>query len=375
MSYSINHIGKKIVFDTSLITNDYLRESADKALRKLFGFFLPSESEEVYLTFVFTDHLMDCFRADEQSIMSETARVNATQAFMTGHGDGFGYEFDNGRLQKVYFQLNAPTHIENNKRKALSRDFLSVVQQQINSFYTRGYLVGIQQANTTDGHSFLHACSFAIGGKGYVVAATPGAGKSSLLLSLRFAENLDFNFISDDFSSIDSKGCAHQIGRAMAVKSHQLQYFPQLAEVVANMSKMQRLQWFFLKQKGLKYMASPQELFGNRIATNIPVHKVFYLTNHGKNTFEHESMSIDEFARLNANMLFSELYLGMEIFNHALILPNHPDMNTVSQFIEKSRENIKQSLKGVECTLVKVPFRSDPRNLLKYLLEQRLVEN
>lgn len=373
MSYRINHLGRAVLFDTSGIRNTYLQKSADAALRKLFGYFLPSESKDVALTFVFTDHLKDFFKSGPEAIMCETARTNATQAFMFGHGNGFGYDFEEGRLKRVYFQLDAPTKIENEKRRPLSREFLSAVEQQVNSFYTRGYLNSVQQVNIADGCSFLHACSFAINDEAYVVTATPGAGKSSLLLSLRFAEDLDFDFISDDFSAIDQQGHAHQIGRAMAMKSHQLQYFPQLENVVQHMSRWQRLQWFFIKQRGLKYLASPQELFGDRITTNKPVKKVFYLTNHGKDTFEHEPMPIAEFARLNANMLFSELYLGMEIFNHALMLPKFHQINSVADFILKTRANIEACFKDVPYTLVKVPFRSDPRELLNFMRREHLI--
>ena len=105
-----------------------------------------------------------------------------------------------------------------------------------------------------------------------------------------------------------------------------------------------------------------------------PVKKVFYLTNHGKDTFEHEPMPISEFARLNANMLFSELYLGMEIFNHALMLPKFTQMNSVADFITKTRANIEACFADKPCTLVKVPFRSDPRDLLNFLRREQLLE-
>ena len=373
--YSINHMGWSAVFDTSAIENSWLRKCADKAIEKLFCHFLLSDSKNVAMTFVFTDNLTRHFRMGENVIMSENARANDNQIFMTGHGNRFGYEFDAvGRLSKVYFELSAPTKINNAKNKAISRAFLSSVEAQVVSFYTRGYLNSMQQANISDGCSYLHACSFCVGDEGYVVAATPGAGKSSLLLSMRFAEGLEnFRFISDDFSAIDTQGHAHQIGRAMAMKSHQLLYFPQLESVVQNMSKMQRLQWFLLKRQGLKYMLTPEELFGEQITTDKPVKHLFYLTNHGKDTIEHEPLAVEEFARLNANMLFSELYLGMEIFNHALMLPHVHLANNVAEFIEGSRRNIEKCFAGSECTLIKVPFRSDPRKVLEYMRNQKLI--
>lgn len=375
MEYKINHMGKAVVFDCSSIENHYLKECSEKALKKLFCHFLPTESKEVAMTFSFTDHLEKHFRMEPHAIISENARANSNQVFVTGHGNRFGYELSpEGRLEKVYFEVTAPSKIDNTKSRATSRAFMSNVESQINGFYTRGYLNSMQQANIFDGSTFLHACSFAIGDDGYVVAATPGAGKSSLLLSLRFAEGIDgFRFISDDFSAIDQQGHAHQIGRAMAMKSHQLQYFPGLEGVVQHMSRMQRLQWFLLKNQGLKYLLTPEELFGDCITTNVPVRHVFYFTNHGKDTIEHENLSIKEFARLNANMLFSELYLGMEIFNHALMLPGVTLLNNVAEFIEGSRKNIEKCFEGCECTLVKVPFRSDPRKTLDYLLDNKLI--
>lgn len=377
MVYSINHLGRSVIFDTTSIKNNYLRKCADKAIEKLFCHFLPSQSEDVVLTFCFTDSLDKHFREEDNQVMSENAKANSSQIFMSGHGNKFGYEFgQGGRLEKVYYQVYAPSRIDNNMSRAKSRAFLTAVDAQIVNFYTRGYLNSIQQVNISDGGSYMHACSFAIGDEGYIVAATPGAGKSSLLLSLRFAENIgDFKFISDDFSAIDTNGHAHQIGRAMAMKSHQLQYFPQLESVVQNMSKIQKLQWFLLKRQGLKYMLTPEELFGNKITTDVPVKHLIYLTNHGKDTIESEKLSVAEFARLNANMLFSELYLGLEIFNHVLMLPNVNLVGNVADFINNTRQNIEKCLNGCECTLVKVPFRSDPRKVLEYFVENQVISN
>lgn len=375
MSYSINHLGKRVEFDTSAIEHNYLRDCADKAIEKLFCHFLQTDSVDTVMTFVFTDNLDKHFYNDGDVVMSENAKANDNQVFMSGHGNRYGYEFNEaGRLEKVFYELSAPSRIDNVTSRAKSRAFLSAVEAQVVYFYTRGYLNSMQQANIFDGGSFLHACSFCIGDEAYVAAATPGAGKSSLLLSLRFAENIDIKFISDDFSAIDSHGHAHQIGRAMAMKSHQLQYFPQLESVVQNMSKMQRLQWFLLKRQGLKYMLTPEELFGEKITTDKKVRHLFYLTNHGKDSIEHEPLSVSEFARLNANMLFSELYLGMEIFNHALMLPHVHLVNNVAAFIEGSRHNIEHCFAGCECTLVKVPFRSDPRAVLDYIVNQNLIK-
>lgn len=374
---AINHMGKRVLFDTSAICNDYLRECTDQALKKLFCYFLPLESGDIALTFVFTDRLDSFFQKGDGLILSENAKVNNHQLFVTGHGNRYGYEFDDEkRLVKVYYELVTPSRINNTKSRVTSRAFLSSVESQVNSFYTRGYLNSIQQVNLFEGGSFLHACSFCVGEDAYLVSATPGAGKSSLLLSLRFTDGLkDIRFISDDFSTIDSKGHTHQIGRAMAMKSHQLQYFPQLEYVVQNMSWMQRMQWFLLKRRNLKYFLSPTELFGDNVVTDKHVRHVIYMTNHNKKVIEHEDMSVAEFARLNANMLFSELYLGMEVFNHALELPYMYLVGNVAYFIEKTQVNIQTSLKDCSCTLVKVPFRSDPRETLSYLLRNGLIRN
>lgn len=373
MNFCINHAGKSVKFDTTQIRDTYLQDCTEKALRKLFGYFFPAEESDVIMTFIFTDHFYDHFNDNREIIRSEGAMINDYQTFMTGHGNEFGYEYEDGILRKVYYGLSVPTKWQNNKSKAITREFFSDVEKQINSFYTRGYLNSLQQLNISLGYSYLHACSFAINGNGYIVTATPGAGKSSLLLSMCFNPDLDLDFISDDFSLVDTSSHAHQIGRAMAIKSHQIQYFPGLKDKLQNMSTLQRLQWFILKQKGLKRMASPAELFGKRIRTDVPVKRIIYLTNHGEDTYVNEQMSVSEFARLNSNMLFSELYLGMEIFNKALILPGNQNVNNVADFIDGTKRNIENIFKDTPCILVKIPFRSDPRKLMQYLVDNKLI--
>lgn len=373
MSFYINHAGKSVKFDTDHMNNKYLADCAEKALRKLMGYFLPADGKEIVMTFVFTDHILDSFKDGPDVFKSEGAMINPTQIFAAGHGNSFLYEYEEGKLTKVYYSLSVPSKYQNEKNRVISREFISNVESQINMFYTRCYLNSLQQLNIANGWTYLHACSFSINDNAYVVTATPGAGKSSLLLSMCFNDNVDLDFISDDFSLIDDKAHAHQIGRAMAIKSHQIQYFPGMKDKLQNMSKMQKMQWFLLKQKGLKRLAAPSELFGDHITTDKPVKKIFYLTNHGKNTFEHEDFTVEEFARLNANMLFSELYLGMEIFNRALILPGNKNLNNVGELIEGTRKNLCEIFKDTPCTLVKVPFRSDPRMLLDYLLKNNLI--
>ena len=374
MSLSINHAGGKVDFDFSTILDDMLRRYVEQAAKKLYGYFLPANEQKTIATICFSDHLDDFFERDNECVMSETARINSHQALVGGHGDRLLYGYTDGRLSRIFFEVTMPSRFSNEKSRVTSRPFLSAVEQKVNSFYTRGYLCGMQQVNIEQGMSYLHACSFAVGDDAYVLAATPGAGKSSLLLSLCFSDDIQADFIADDFSLIDNQGHAHQVGRAMAIKSHQIQYFPKLEECLQGMPRMQRLQWFLLKQKGLQRMAAPSELFGEHITSNKPIKRVLYLTNHSQSTFIHQDMSIAEFAELNANMLFSELYLGMEIRNHALILPGHRNVMRINEFIERSQLNIENSLKDIPCTLIKVPFRSDPRSLLQYLLEQTLIE-
>lgn len=374
MEYRVNHAGKDVVFRVDDINNDYLRHCTLAAIKKFYGQFSPANGGDSILTYRITDSLDRHFHAEVCSIMSESAKINDTQVFMSGHGNKFGYEFtDDGHLSTIYYQLSSPGRVENYKSRAVSRAFQSNVEAQIMTMYSRGFLHGLQLANLEHGASFMHACSFAVGDNGYIVAATPGAGKSSLLLAMSFDEGINTRFISDDFACIDSAGHAHFIGRSMAIKSHQIQYFPRLKDRLGDMSAMQKLQWFLLKQKGLKRMATPNQIFEGSITTDIPVKRAIYLTNHNHNTFEHTPMSGADFANLNANMLFSELFLGMEIVNHSLFLPGNHLLPTADKFISNTRKTLTDIFSTISCELVKVPFRSDPRRLLEYLKVENLI--
>ncbi len=374
MEYRINHAGTDIRFLVDDIKNTYLRDCALDALKTFYSNFSPAQDTPVLtLTYRLTDHINDFFIKDESATMSESAKINKSQVFMSGHGNSFGYEFEDGKLTTIYYNLTNPGRIQNNKSKAVSRSFASNVEQQIALMYSRGFLHGLQLTNIPQGTSFIHACSFAIGYNGYLVAATPGAGKSSLLLSLRFDKTINASFIADDISYVDKNGAAHYIGRSMAIKSHQIPYFPGLESVFDDMSFMQKLQWFALKKRGLKRMATPSQIFGERIKSSIPLKRAIYLTNHGKDTFEHEQISSETFADLNANMLFSELFLGIEIANHSLILPGEHLLPTADEFVSKTRTNLENIFKNIPCELVKVPFRSDPRQLLEYLKQENLI--
>jgi len=49
-------------------------------------------------------------------------------------------------------------------------------------------------------------------------------------------------------------------------------------------------------------------------------------------------------------------------------------MNNIADFIEDSRRNIEKCFADCECTLVKVPFRSDPRVVLEYMRKHKLIK-
>lgn len=376
MEYRINHAGMDVLFRTDDIRHAALRQCVLDALKRFYGHFLQNASAQpVALTFRLTDHLDDHFDSSAPDVLiSESARLNARQCFFSGHGSSFGYEFADGRLTTVYYSVSWPGNLDNTKNRALSREFISKVEAQVAAMYSRAFLHPLQIVNLQHGGSFLHACAFSLADSAYIVAATPGAGKSSLLLSMAFADDIDAHFISDDFSCVDSHAHAHEIGRAMAIKSHQLQYFPDLKDRLPGMSLMQRLQWFVLKRRGLKRLAAPGDIFPGRIATDKPVRGIIYLTNHAKSTFEHTPMSVADFADLNANMLFSELYLGIEVINRALILPGYRNLPTADSFIAQTRATLTRIFADVPCTLVRVPFRSDPRHALRYLRQHGIIQ-
>lgn len=376
MDYRINYAGMDVVFKINDIQNSYLRECVLDALKCFYGHFLQNVGEQpVAMTYRLTDHIDDHFDKNANNVsMTEAAKINDYQCFFAGHGNRFGYEFTNGLLSTIYYSVYTPGRVNNSKQRIVSRDFASNIEKQVAAMYTRGFLHPMQLVNLQNGGTFLHACGFSIGENGYIVAATPGAGKSSLLLSMAFSNKVDVHFISDDFSCIDAKGYAHQIGRSMAIKSHQIQYFPELKDKLQDMSFWQRMQWFTLKKRGLHRYAAPEDIYPNHIATNKKVSGIVYLTNHGKNTFEHTPMSVSDFADLNANMLFSELFLGIQIANNALIIPGYKNLKSVDAFISQTRITIEKIFKDVPCTLVKLPFRSDPRLAFEYLVNQKIIE-
>ena len=131
MEYRINHAGKDVVFSLEDIKNNYLKNCTLEALKKFYGQFSHIEGDSVFLTYRLTDHIDDFFDYSSEVIMSESAKINSHQAFMAGHGNRLGYEYENGNLKYIYFNLVNPGIIEDNKSKAKSRAFLSNVENQI----------------------------------------------------------------------------------------------------------------------------------------------------------------------------------------------------------------------------------------------------
>lgn len=375
MQLEINHGGYKVILSINCSKNKFFEKRIENALFKQFGHFLKAtDNEKVIIEFVFTDNVNKHFLSGKDSIRTESAWINEdrTQYLTSGHGNKMMIQRRANEYAKLYYEINIPTKKNWTNNRFLSRDFYDNIDRQIAMFYTRGYLTNLHLLQLKNELTFLHGASFAKGNDAFLLTATPGAGKSSLLIALS-QKDKEVHFIADDITLLDRNGCVHNINRPLSLKSHHRDLFDNLENVFESMSLAQKIQWKLLKKKGLSYRVKPDVLFGENITTNKRLKRAIYLCNTTSIDFSTSIISESDYALLNANMIFSELMLGFEILNRLAVLPNCDVDFMPNEIINNTKSVIEKALTGIECVLVKVPYRSHPNKLFQFLLDNKLI--
>ena len=360
MSLIFKHKNVAFSLSVSAIENKDLQQKIQLALKDVFTGFIIDAAECIALEFIFTDNIKS-FIVDTEFIRVKDVKVGKTQThFKDGELD---FLIDNSNKFKVYINVSDNETLKSSLR-IFNKAFKNNIELQITTFYYRIFLLFTQIWNVENNCSYVHASAIELNGKSILFTADSGVGKSSLLF--KFSQGDNFKFIADDLTIISDQAESYYQGRCLSVKPYHLIFYNFLSDRLSLlMSRMQQVQWKFLKDNRLTYRISPCDLFAS-VSEKSKIKSIIHLCNHDKNTFELKNITTEELMDFTIPILTNEFFLANHKLNILASLPNSPFDNSAILY-KKVSEIYFRAFKNVSLKLVLVPYMSNPNDLSDFL--------
>ena len=360
MNLVYKHQNVAFSLSVSEIGNQDLKQKIYFALRDVFIGFINCDSKHIALEFIFTDNI-NSFILDNEFTRIKDVRVGKTQThFKDGELD---FLIDNSNKFKVYVNVSDNETLKSSLR-IFNKAFKNNIELQITIFYYRIFLLFTQIWNVENHCSYVHASAIEVKGESILFSADSGVGKSSLLFKLSL--NDDFKFIADDLTIISNQAVSYYQGRCLSVKPYHLNFYNFLSDRLSLlMSRMQKLQWRFLKVNRLTYRISPKDLFAS-VSEKSNIKSIIHLCNHDKATFEMKDITSEDLMSFTMPILTNELFLANHKLNTLASLPFSPFMST-AKIYRASEDVFNSAFKNISLKLVFVPYMSNPNDLYDFL--------
>jgi hypothetical protein len=360
MNLVYKHQNVAFSLSVSEIGNQDLKQKIYFALRDVFTGFIICDSKHIALEFIFTDNI-NSFIMDKEFVRVKDVKVGKNQTYFR---DGeLDFLIDNSNKFKVYINVSNNETLKSSLR-IFNKAFKNNIEHQITTFYYRIFLLFTQIWNVENNCSYVHASAIEVNGESILFTADSGVGKSSLLFKLSQDDN--FKFIADDLTIISNQSESYYQGRCLSVKPYHLSFYNFLADKLGLfMSRMQKLQWKFLKDNRLTYRISPNDLFAS-VSKKSKIKRIIHLCNHDKDIFEIKNITSEELINFTIPILTNELFLANHKLNTLASLPFSPFKST-SKIYAASEDIFNSAFKNISLKLVFVPYMSNPNDLYNFL--------
>ena len=360
MNLVYKHQNVAFSLSVSEIENKDLQQKIYFALNDVFKGFITCGAKNIALEFIFTDNI-NYFIVDKEFSRVKDVKVGENQSHFN---DGeINFLIDNSNKFRIYVNVSDNESLKSSLR-IFNKAFKNNIELQITTFYYRIFLLFTQIWNVENNCSYLHASAIEVNGESILFSADSGVGKSSLLF--KFSQSDNFKFIADDLTIISDHAESYYQGRCLSVKPYHLNFYNFLSDRLSLlMSRMQKIQWKFLKDNRLTYRLSPNDLFAS-VSEKSKIKSIIHLCNHDKDTFELKNISSEELIDFTIPILTNELFLANIKLNVLASLPFSPFQST-SKIYTASGDVFNSAFKNVSLKLVFLPYMSNPNDLYDFL--------
>lgn len=250
--------------------------------------------------------------------------------------------------------------------RARNWNFLSRAEELAKAVIYDGLDQAIQLQQMRVDQSFVHASSICRDGSAVVIAGWGGVGKTSSVMQLVREDG--YQFLSDDLAVVSSGGDVFRSPKRMQIYPYNVVGLRSLQdELLGGRSLVDRAQWHARKKlrgpKGVRRRVAAEDLFGKeRVATRSTITHFIHLERGAWPGPTRLDLPADEAAARSASILTHEMSPLNEI-GAAVRASGNPNPFAARNWEARTTEILAGALRGVRCTLLRVPIETTPAQL------------
>ena len=256
--------------------------------------------------------------------------------------------------------------------RAGSRSHLLPSENTAKNFMYNVFDYLTQLANVAVGQSYVHASSFERDGRGVLLAAWGGVGKTTAMLKL--VGEGGWRFLSDDLGLVDDEGTLWRTPKRMQVYAYNVEGQPGLYRtLMSRRSLADRASWHLRRATDglhkVRRRVSAEELFGSdRVAPRAQLSHVFAMERADVASLTIEPIETAEVVRRATATLMREVQPLGDLISAMYSSSQHPVLPTHEQFRQTTSAALEAAFRGRPARLIRVPLRADPDDLATFLV-------
>jgi len=351
----------------SLEGNDPILPYLESEMRALEG---EGNGTDARVRFVFTPELP----ALREPVLMSPVSVSA-DAIVTSHG-GLTYHLTgNAPDLTVHLHSDARFTIERFAPGWLLRtgssNYLLQSEKVAKNFMYNIFDFVTQLANLRLGQSYIHASSFVRRERAVAIVAWGGVGKTTALLKL--VGGSGWSFLSDDLGLIDDTRTLWRTPKRLQVYGYNVAGEGETYRaLMSGRNVVDRAAWhvrrFTAGPKRVRRRVSAEELFGReQTATSAELTDLFFMERADVIELSAVPIETTEVARRAARTIVRETQPMSELMTAVYSSGHHPALPTPETFYSDTLDTLQRCLKGVAGRLIRVPLKTRPDELARFL--------
>ncbi|HEX6587772.1 MAG TPA: hypothetical protein VF039_02025 [Longimicrobiales bacterium] len=257
--------------------------------------------------------------------------------------------------------------------RAGSRSHLLPSENTAKNFMYNVFDYLTQLSNLAVGQSYIHASSFERDGRGVLLAAWGGVGKTTAMLKLVGEQG--WRFLSDDLGLVDEDGTLWRTPKRLQVYAYNVEGQPQLYRtLMGRRSLMDRASWHLRRAtdglQKVRRRVSAEDLFGaERVGTSARLTHVFAMERADVPALMLEPIDTREAVRRATSTVMREVQPMGDLISAMYSGSHHPVLPTHEQFLRDTAASLERAFGELPVRLLRVPLRASPDDLADFLVK------
>jgi len=272
-------------------------------------------------------------------------------------------------------RINNCDPFSKNILQLLSKDFLERSQNVAKVILYNDIEPLLHQIILEKSNAFIHASCLARNGSGVLFSGWGGAGKTSIATNLLSSQ--DWKFVSDDLCLLSADETVQPYLKRIQIYPYNISKSDQ-SQIMSGRSILNRLNWYgrstMLGKKAVRRRSLPSDLYSICEDTRIPVSQLIYLVREHSEQITHEQISSEMAAKRAAATIGNEFRTHLKDLQALTAMyPDH--WCSVEALVSNTQAVYESAFNSIPCTLVRIPPKTKPPGLTKYIQKNVLLSD